>query len=308
MAEWPNAVVLKTIEPQGSEGSNPSLSAIRRAPRCSACSWQARYYYHYDFTTALPFEKRRSPEPVEGLSRVYILLCANGALYTGQSCNIKQRLARHANGDGARHTRLLKHFQLIYFEGPMSAEDAVTRERQLKGWTRAKKLALICGDQTGLKKLSRSRERMLQNKRNPFIRTTVSLLSSTQSNRIKRGESNPSRGFDWRTEALKRAGLLIEADDIKRENRKRKKSGQPPLELELKSPPKNCFCHSFVTYHVALHRDPGKTAFFVSHRDQDCLYRHYLGIATKENAREYFKILLRLRVFLALLKEVLSVQ
>jgi hypothetical protein len=28
MAEWPNAVVLKTIEPKGSEGSNPSLSAI----------------------------------------------------------------------------------------------------------------------------------------------------------------------------------------------------------------------------------------------------------------------------------------
>ena len=31
MAEWPNAVVLKTIEPKGSGGSNPSLSAIRRA-------------------------------------------------------------------------------------------------------------------------------------------------------------------------------------------------------------------------------------------------------------------------------------
>jgi len=94
-----------------------------------------------------------------------------------------------------------------------------------------------------------------------------------------------------RTEALKRADLLIEADDIKRENRKRKKTGQPLLELEPKSPPKNCFRHSFVTYHVALHRDPGKTALIVSHRDQDCLYRHYLGIATKEHAREYFKIL-----------------
>ena len=30
MAEWPNAVVLKTIEPKGSEGSNPSLSAIAK--------------------------------------------------------------------------------------------------------------------------------------------------------------------------------------------------------------------------------------------------------------------------------------
>ena len=32
MAEWPNAVVLKTIEPKGSGGSNPSLSATRRPP------------------------------------------------------------------------------------------------------------------------------------------------------------------------------------------------------------------------------------------------------------------------------------
>ena len=41
MAEWPNAVVLKTIEPKGSGGSNPSLSAIRRITRRSIRSWQA---------------------------------------------------------------------------------------------------------------------------------------------------------------------------------------------------------------------------------------------------------------------------
>jgi hypothetical protein len=40
-----------------------------------------------------------------------------------------------------------------------------------------------------------------------------------------------------------------------------------------------------VTYHVALHRNPGKTALIFSHRDPDCLYRHYLGIATKAASR-----------------------
>ena len=45
-----------------------------------------------------------------------------------------------------------------------------------------------------------------------------------------------------------------------------------------------------MTYHVALHRNPGKTALIVSHKDQDCLYRHYLGIATKADAAKYFKI------------------
>jgi hypothetical protein len=45
-----------------------------------------------------------------------------------------------------------------------------------------------------------------------------------------------------------------------------------------------------VTYHVALHRNPGKTALIVSHRDQDCLYRHYLGIANQKDAKKYFDI------------------
>jgi len=41
----------------------------------------------------------------------------------------------------------------------MPPEDAVLRERQLKGWTHAKKLALINGDKTKLRELSRSREK-----------------------------------------------------------------------------------------------------------------------------------------------------
>jgi hypothetical protein len=93
--------------------------------------------------------------------------------------------------------------------------------------------------------------------------------------------------------ALKRAGLLVEADDIARENAKRDRQDKELLELKPKAPPKNALRHSFVTYHVALHRNPGKTALIISHRDQDCLYRHYLGIANQKDAREYFKILPR---------------
>lgn len=90
--------------------------------------------------------------------------------------------------------------------------------------------------------------------------------------------------------AFKRAGLLIEADDIARENAKRDRTGESLLKVKPKCPPKNCLRHSFVTYHVALHRNPGKTALIISHRDQDCLYRHYLGIGTKADAAEYFEI------------------
>lgn len=93
-----------------------------------------------------------------------------------------------------------------------------------------------------------------------------------------------------RSEALKRAGLLIEADDIAYENRKRTAQGRPPVKWKPKCPPKNCLRHSFVTYHVALHRDAGKTALLVSHRNQDILFRHYLGIANRYDAERYFNI------------------
>lgn len=93
-----------------------------------------------------------------------------------------------------------------------------------------------------------------------------------------------------RSEAYKRAGLLVEADDIAYENRKREERGEPPVNWKPKCPPKNCLRHSFVTYHVALHRDAGKTALLVSHRDQQILFQHYLGIATQEQAERYFKI------------------
>ena len=46
MAEWPNAVVLKTIEPKGSGGSNPSLSATSRLSRRS-CVKRAELHFYF---------------------------------------------------------------------------------------------------------------------------------------------------------------------------------------------------------------------------------------------------------------------
>lgn len=111
-------------------------------------------------------------------------------------------------------------------------------------------------------------------------------------------ERTPSSAFELthrqfmhrRSEALKRAGLLIEADDIAYENRKREERGEPRVNWKPKCPPKNCFRHSFATYHVALYRDAGKTALIMSHRNQQILFQHYLGIATKEQAKRYFQI------------------
>ncbi|MEX0331509.1 MAG: GIY-YIG nuclease family protein [Puniceicoccaceae bacterium] len=86
---------------------------------------------------------------------VYLLRCANGTIYVGQTHDIESRMERHRSGTGARHTAQNKQFEVIYTEGPMSFKEAVARERQLKKWSRAKKQALANGDLDQLRKLSR---------------------------------------------------------------------------------------------------------------------------------------------------------
>ena len=101
---------------------------------------------------------KQCPEPVEGLSWIYILLMRNGMFYVGQTHDVVRRLQRHANGTGARQAKQLKEFILVYVEGPIEPDVAIKRERQLKKWSRAKKMALIQEDIEMLKSLSKSRD------------------------------------------------------------------------------------------------------------------------------------------------------
>lgn len=54
--------------------------------------------------------------------------------------------------------------------------------------------------------------------------------------------------------------------------------------------PKNALRHSFATYHVSLHKAPGKTAAILCHKSEKKLWDHYRGKATEAEAREYFSI------------------
>ncbi|QYY34824.1 GIY-YIG nuclease family protein [Ruficoccus sp. ZRK36] len=98
------------------------------------------------------------PEPVEGLSWIYILLMRNGMYYVGQTRDVSRRIQRHADGTGSRQAKQLKEFALVYIEGPVPHDAATKRERQLKKWSHAKKEALIKGDFEAVKRLSKSRE------------------------------------------------------------------------------------------------------------------------------------------------------
>jgi len=74
---------------------------------------------------------------------VYILASATGrALYIGVTTDMSRRLEEHRLGR-VIHTAKYKIDRLIYMEFFETAPDAIAREKQLKGWTRAKKIALI---------------------------------------------------------------------------------------------------------------------------------------------------------------------
>lgn len=87
---------------------------------------------------------------------VYILRCSNGAYYTGSTLDLELRLRQHNEGLGANFTRKHRPVELVFAEDSDSVETAFLREKQIQGWSRAKKQALIDGCFEDLPALSRS--------------------------------------------------------------------------------------------------------------------------------------------------------
>jgi putative endonuclease len=76
---------------------------------------------------------------------MYILECADGSYYTGSTNNLALRLAQHQRGEGANHTRKRLPVTLVYYEEYERVDEAFYREKQVQGWSRKKKEALIRG-------------------------------------------------------------------------------------------------------------------------------------------------------------------
>lgn len=88
---------------------------------------------------------------------VYILQMKDGRLYVGHSNNPPRRHAEHECGKGCRTTGLFGAGDIIFVEGHPDRISAARRERQIKGWSRAKKLALAAGELTNLHELAKRR-------------------------------------------------------------------------------------------------------------------------------------------------------
>jgi len=90
---------------------------------------------------------------------VYMLRCADGTYYIGSATgeDLSMRVAEHNVGKFQGYTSTRRPVMLVWSEHFDRITDAIAAERKLKGWSRAKKEALIAGDWDKVSQLSRRR-------------------------------------------------------------------------------------------------------------------------------------------------------
>jgi putative endonuclease len=80
---------------------------------------------------------------MERTFHVYLTASKSGVLYLGVTGNLAQRVFQHKEQFVAGFTRKYNVTKLVWFEPHGSARSAISREKEIKGWRRAKKVALI---------------------------------------------------------------------------------------------------------------------------------------------------------------------
>jgi putative endonuclease len=89
---------------------------------------------------------------------VYMLRCSDASYYVGSTrAPIEQRMAQHEAGYFGGYTAERRPVTLVWLQEFQRITDAIAAERGLKGWSRAKKEALIRGDWDAIHELSRYR-------------------------------------------------------------------------------------------------------------------------------------------------------
>jgi len=87
---------------------------------------------------------------------VYILQCSDNSYYTGHTDNLEERIAEHQAGEIAGYTSGRRPVKLVLSQEFSTREEALACERQVKGWRRSKKEAMIQGDWNEVTRLAHS--------------------------------------------------------------------------------------------------------------------------------------------------------
>jgi len=85
----------------------------------------------------------------------YILSCGDGSYYVGSSRNLEHRIMQHYSGAGSEYTSRRMPVELVWYEQFDRIDEAYAREKQVQGWSRAKREALIGGRIMDLKALAK---------------------------------------------------------------------------------------------------------------------------------------------------------
>ena len=86
---------------------------------------------------------------------VYILRCSDGSYYVGSTRNLENRIWQHSTGAGAVYTSTRLPIELVFAQEYDRVDEAYAREKQIQGWSRKKREALISGAYDELPRLSR---------------------------------------------------------------------------------------------------------------------------------------------------------
>ena len=90
---------------------------------------------------------------------LYILECSDATLYVGHTDDLDERMRQHDAGIADSYTSVRRPLRLMHVQEFETRYEALTMERKLKGWSRAKKLAYIAGDWNSIRVLAKGKHR-----------------------------------------------------------------------------------------------------------------------------------------------------
>jgi predicted GIY-YIG superfamily endonuclease len=88
----------------------------------------------------------------------YLLRCSDGSFYAGHTDDLDARIGAHQSGIIPGYTQGRTPLVLVWADSFGTRDEALTAERRIKGWSRAKKQALVDGDWDRLRMLARNRQ------------------------------------------------------------------------------------------------------------------------------------------------------
>lgn len=88
----------------------------------------------------------------------YLLKCSDGSYYAGHTDDLDHRIAQHQAGELPGWTRSRRPVELVWSEYFSTRAEALEVERKIKGWSRAKKEALVENDWVEVSRLARGQK------------------------------------------------------------------------------------------------------------------------------------------------------